>query len=710
MNTLQTNMDETHLKEAVRLDPNNENALNNLGNLYLAQGFFPKAIECYEKTLAVAPGSMVALINMGNAYLAMQMAVEALSFYQKALEHDSTNPVILYSMGNCLLSLRQLDSAAEFLQRTIALQPDLPSAHSTLGIVYQQQHRSEEAMACYEKALSLSPSTNVEAYNNLGAIYVEQKRYDEALALFEKALAMKPSHAQTHSNIGLVFLDTNRLDEAAAYFKTAIQYNPHLMEAYRNMGKVLLEQCDARGTIAIYQEALKMQSPNQDGFRINLAKILPPIYSSKADMVFWRNHYEEELDKLLVTGVQIEDPSKEIGSANFYLAYQGFNNCELQKKFASLFHNLPEYREAPISRRHPKPKVGFISNFFHPQHTIGKHFLGLAEHLSRDKFDVTLITAGAHSQSSLQNPHTHIHLDSQYLPKVRKIVAEQELDMLIYTDIGMDPLTYYLAFDRLAPVQCTMWGHPDTTGIPAMDYFLSNTAFETDESRSSYSETLKIFENMITYYPRPVYTGKPLGRNYFSLPEDKHLYYCPQSLFKIHPDFDEILGDILRKDPKGLIVLISGTREEWNTFLMKRFETTIPDVAGRIGFIPRLNREEFLASLQIADVLLDTIHFSAGSTAFEMLSFGLPIVTMPSNFLRGRITNACYQQMGYTECIATTPEEYANLAVNLATQADYREQVQNRIRETSHVLFEDLSAVSALEDFLTQAYEQAVSR
>src|SRR5207253_11098850 len=76
------------------------------------------------------------------------------------------------------------------------------------------------------------------------------------------------------------------------------------------------------------------------------------------------------------------------------------------------------------------------------------------------------------------------------LAAARRQIAEHGLDVLVYTDIGMEDLTYSLAFSRLAPVQCVTWGHPVTTGIPTIDYYLSSTLFETAEAQEHYTETL----------------------------------------------------------------------------------------------------------------------------------------------------------------------------------------------------------------------------
>lgn len=287
------------------------------------------------------------------------------------------------------------------------------------------------------------------------------------------------------------------------------------------------------------------------------------------------------------------------------------------------------------------------------------------------------------------------------------MIAGQGLDVLVYTDIGMDPFTYALAFSRLAPVQCATWGQPSTTGIAALDYFLSAEALECEGAEGRYAERLVRLADPAVYYFRPQLTGTPPARGAFGLPEGGTLYLCPQSLFKLHPDFDAILGGILRRDPTGYLALLQGPHSTWTERLRQQMASTLPDVRDRIYLVRRLIREDFLRLNAVADVLLDPVHFGGGNTSYEGLALGVPIVTLPSGLLRGRITYALYRQMGVLDCVAGSPEEYVDLAVRLGRERDYREAVRARIRAASGVLYENDAGVRQLEAFFRQAVVRA---
>ena len=150
-------------------------------------------------------------------------------------------------------------------------------------------------------------------------------------------------------------------------------------------------------------------------------------------------------------------------------------------------------------------------------------------------------------------------------------------------------------------------------------------------------------------------------------------------------------------------MLIEGQSADWGDIWRARFARQHPRLVPRVQFLPRLAQADFLALLGLADVVLDPIHFGGGNSTYEALALGVPVVTWPGNFMRGRVTHGCYRQMDVMDCVVADPSAYAARAVELATSPDLREQVAARLRERADALFEDGAAVRALEDFFEQA-------
>ena len=178
---------------------------------------------------------------------------------------------------------------------------------------------------------------------------------------------------------------------------------------------------------------------------------------------------------------------------------------------------------------------------------------------------------------------------------------------------------------------------------------------------------------------------------------DRHVYLCPQTLFKFHPQFDELLAGILQRDPAGDLVLLEGRIPHWTQRLKQRFARTLPGGGERVRFLPAQPNQDFLLLLKAADVILDPLHFGGGNTSYEALAMGTPLVTWPSPFLRGRITAALYRKMGLTDLVVDSAEAYVRLAVRIGTEGSYQSDLRQRIAAKCGVLFEDLEEIRALE-------------
>src|SRR5439155_12479619 len=129
-----------------------------------------------------------------------------------------------------------------------------------------------------------------------------------------------------------------------------------------------------------------------------------------------------------------------------------------------------------LATRSRRIRVGFLSRYFR-DHTIGRLNLGRIERLSREEFEVTVLSAGTFHDpvaEGFRHAAERFVTVSPNVGEARRQIAELGLDLLIFTDVGMDPLTSTLAHSRMAPVQGTTWGHPDTTGSPMMDFFISS--------------------------------------------------------------------------------------------------------------------------------------------------------------------------------------------------------------------------------------------
>ena len=693
-------------------DAQHADALHLLGVIKYQTGDPAQAEQLIQRAL-VAAGKPVAMYynSLGLAQQVQEQPVVAVESFRAAHRLEPSLAEITLNLANALRLAGQPDEAEQLCRRGLSLQPASPEWHYALGMALRQQGRIEEARNALQQSLALKPDA-ADALNSLGLLCQEQGQHAQALDLLQRAVALQPGFAEAHNNLGNSLNELGRLTEAVTCYQHALRIQPDLADAYANLGNTYQEMDRLEEAIAAYQQAYKLGG--HVGARIRSITTLPVIPESAEEIREHRRRMEQGIDTLLAEGVALSDPLREIGRANFFLAYHGLNNRTLQTKLARLYHQAcpslswtaPHCAE---NRRHEGPlRVGFISKFLH-NHSIGKTTRGLIAEFSRKDFEIhalfvpPLITDDISSFIRARADRTVDLLPT--LEGARRQIAALELDVLFYQDIGMEPFTYFLAFSRLAPVQCVSFGHPDTTGIPNMDYWVSSDLFEPPGASEHYSEQLALLHNLgtLAYYHRPTLPDPLKPRDAFGLPADANIYLCPQTLFKFHPDFDELLGNILRADPRGLLVLVESKNPHWVKLLRERFARHVPDVVSRIHFVPPQLGKDFINLIAVSDVMLDTIHFNGMNTSLEAFAVGIPVVTLPKEFQRGRHTLGMYVRMGIHECVAGSEDEYVRIATRLATEPDFNQRIRQAILANSNVLYDDPNVVREFERFFTKS-------
>ena len=647
------------------------------------------------------PANADATYLLGIICLQQNRLPEAAEHLSRAAASLPSVPDVHANLGHALRGIGRFDDAAAALEKAISLRPNYPLAISNLGTVRRAQGRPAEAIGCYQKAASLQPNF-LPTYLNLGNILLELSRPAEAAQAFRVAMGIAPhnpdaqaglaaamdaagdaanamvnyeavlrrhhNHVNTLVNFSLLLTKQGRTDEAIALLRRAVAANPRSPDAQEKLGRALWDAGFYREGLTHFEEAVRLRpSPVA---RVNAATLIPPIYTSTEEVHAWRKRLVDEVGKLRREGVTI-DLTNHVARTPFYLPYAGLPDREIMREIA-LLHRPPP--DVPLwSRSGNKIRVGFISTLF-KDHTIGLWTQGLVAKLPRDRFEVVVLSAGRHddhvSRAMRADADEWLDVPPQ-LPAAREEVRALNLDLLIYADLGMEGFTWSLAFSRLAPVQCAMWGHPITSGIDAVDYYISSDLAEAPEAEANYTEKLVRLKHLPLYYLRPP-PAPPRDRAYFNLPADVHVYGCLQATFKLHPEFDFVLGEILRRDPKSLILIPRTRAANWDNMVLDRVAATYGDVTSRIRFIDRVSRDDFAALNNLCDATLGPFPFGAGDTSMVAFAEGVPVVTMPTPHLRGRLTHAMYRAMQIDDCVAESPRQYVEIALRLANDPSWR--------------------------------------
>ncbi|NQV54329.1 MAG: tetratricopeptide repeat protein [Rhodospirillales bacterium] len=691
------------------------------------------------------PPDIKQLIKQGADRHRLGDIVAAKENYLKALELESENANALHLLGQILHTEGDNEGAIELILRALEINPRLTNAHYNLAVIYKRAGKLKQAEAAFSAHISRRPDDG-DALLAFALMLHRQNRRVQAAALYEHLTTREPDNLEARVNFGVCLTEIGRPLDAITQLEAALALNPgdtdalnnlamaqqsagRAEDAYDNLIKSGAAETDnpaisanlvrAGLRLGHYNQSLERAGaalsaqPEDAALNIIDAIALPFIAPSRETISAARARMEEKVAALAGKELALSDPLAQIGMTNFQSVYLGLNERPLQEQLAGIYANsvpglsftAPHCGKKPV--RGKKIKIGFASAHL-GSHTIGKLNRALICGLNPDRFDVHVFSLGA-PPAGIQPLYAGIggvHLALPDIEGARSEIAEAELDILYYPDIGMEPLSYFLGFARLAPVQCVSWGHPVTTGLSEIDFFLSNAPSEPQNAGANYTEQLIQSARFDVCVPKPDLPPDIKPQDQLDLGGAKRLYVCPQSLFKIHPDMDPAFAAILAGDPDAEILLIEGAQENWTSLLKARFQNTIADAA-RIKFIPRLSGVDYIHLIAAADVILDTFPFSGGLSSFEALALNKPIVTWPGAHLCGRLTLGLYRQMEILETIADSAESYVQIALQLGMEVDFREDHRRKLDDRTGEIFGDRGIITEREAFFEECFEAA---
>lgn len=644
--------------------------------------------------------------------------------------------------------LRNLPAAIADLQAALALQPDDPRIHNMLGILYADCGDTSRALAAFTRATELDAGY-ARAWNNLGNTLRIADRLREAVAAFSRAVAAQPDYALAWSNLGAaqrelgeghaaqaslsralalepnhlqsvlalagLFRTRGQIDDAARLFARAAELAPGDTTALLQLAGTLAERDELEAVRRVYAE-VRARKPDSLRAAIGSELNLPMVYDDAAGVAAARTRYAEGIARLenglpsLARERSFASVVDDLRWSNFLLAYQGEDDRELQARYARVVGDVlekiaPQWRAPRALARTSgrRIRIGFASAFF-MDGTVGTYFRRWIERLDRTRFDVTVynlrnavtpfLAALAPRIDRLRN-----FLGTALAPSViAPAIRDDALDVLVYPELGMDATAFALGALRLAPVQCAAWGHPVTTGHSTIDCYFSCAAMEPDDADAHYTERLVRLPGIGTDYARPA-SPAAVTRASIGLPADVPLWLCPQSLFKIHPDNDRLFARALAAVPAARLVVFEGRHPALTSKYMARLVAACRRegvaTADRFVVLPQCGHDQYLRINAACDAMLDTLRWSGGNTSLDALACGLPIVTLPGRFMRGRQSATMLALLGVDELVAADEEAYVRIAARLADDRDWREALSERIRASQAKLFDDPAPVDA---------------
>ena len=637
------------------------------------------------------------LKQKGDFFLNQGNARDAILCYQQAIQQKPDYAEAFNNLGIALKYQNRLEEAIACYQAALKSKPHYAIACNNLADAFRQQGHLAQAKDYYQKALDLKPEF-AEAFNNLGNVLLEQGRVDKAISQFQKALQNKPDYAEAYNNLGNAFQEKKDFDGAIHCYQSAIKLNPRYHKAFNNLGNACQRQGNLNQAIVCYQKAIELSPGYCEAFNntgnalVEFGKIPDAIAA-----------YSKALDL---------DPAFHVAHSNLLLALQYDINFDPSSHFAMALkwrqqHAADQFRFAfseNFTGGQRRSKIGYISPDFR-QHSVAFFILPLL--LNHDRRQVEVFCYSTGKSTDFMTAKIRM-LCEHWRPvtglsdlSIAELVRKDGIDILV-------DLAGHTAENRLlvfahkpAALQITWLGYPGTTGLPVIDYRLTDDiADPPGEADQYHSERLvRLPQGFLCYGPpddAPDVAVLPAGQNGYIT------FGSFNNLPKINSAVIGLWSRLLLQVPDSRLLLKS------KQFADEQVRQRYLDLfcgcgvaAGRITLLSRVpSTAGHLAVYHQVDIGLDPFPYNGTTTTCESLWMGVPVITLRGDRHAGRVGASILTRLGLGELVAESPDQYVAIGTRLASDMNALENLRSglRSRMQSSVLCDGKSFARVLEN------------
>ena len=735
---------EKHYQQVLILNPSHLQAWGNLGMIYYETKRYQEAHQALVRTLTFDDSIARYHFNLGMILEKLGQFEMAKLAYQTVIQLDA----LFFDAYNALAVIEKnqghYQEAISLLEKAIDLHPDYFNFYLNLGNVYFAQNNFLKAIEIYKKSFYINPESS-DILFNLGKCYEELNEKDkanfyygyseykkgsfiEATKILERinVVKLEPKNGYFHFMLADCYSCVSRIQDAIVLCEQGISLFPEYVELYRYLFSLYERLGKIEEAKALTQRAI-IRFPQNNDFQRLAQVLLPVIYDSLGEILSYRRCFITSLEQL-IENTKIDSEEDRINAlqginltTNYYLHYQNFNDLDVQKKYGDLVYRImsasfPQWDHPLIMPPvEDKIRIGFVSQRFHKGFSC--LLLGWYRNLNQEKFEI--YTYDLERPDVVDTPEYKILSYAYYsfsyrLEDACQQILQDKLHILIYVDIGLDTAITQMASRKLAPIQCVTWGHPITSGLSTIDFFLGSDAMEPPNAQDHYSEILIRLNKLgFCLSETPLQSSKPITqtRSDLGFTEQDILYFCCQHIQKYLPQYDYLLAEIAMRIDHAKFIFIEGYQSsEVSQKLITRigqvFQSYELNPDHYLCLIKCLNIESYFNFLRNVDVFLDTIGWSGGLTTIDAIACNLPIVTLPGEFMRGRQSTGMLEIIGVTDTIAKDEQDYINIAVKLGLDQEYKKSIIEKMQKNQHLLFDDQQCIVDLENFIQSAVQQ----
>jgi predicted O-linked N-acetylglucosamine transferase (SPINDLY family) len=564
--------------------------------------------------------------------------------YRQVLAKDRTHVVATNLLGALLLEIGNNEEAVDLLSRAIAREPGQAVFFANLGEAQRRLERYADAISSLRRAVALRPNL-AEAHYTLAVTLRAEGLVDEAIASFERALALKPGLMAALIALSGLFFDLGQLDDARDACERALQIDRRAADAHQQLGFVLTELGRVGDGVASYRQALDLK------------------------------------------------PDHRVAHSNLVYAlafHPGESSASILKE-AAAWGRRHAGGEAGTRFPHPNDRdpgrrlrVGYVSPDFRT-HCQALFMVPLLEHRDRSAAEVI-------AYSMVKRPDEVTErirgLCDGFRPiaalgdaDIAEAIRSDRIDILVDLTMHMADNRLHLFAARPAPVQVAWLAYPGTTGLPAMDYRITDAVLDPpdEDVTDRYSErSVRLPDSFWCYDPltrvpevNPLPAASEAG-------EGRVTFGCLNSFKKTNGDVFALWAQVLRA-VDGSRLLLSTPAGDPRTRACESFERAGVD-PGRLDFVDQRPRAEYLALYHRIDLCLDTFPYGGHTTSLDSFWMGVPVVTLVGQTVVGRAGLCFAHNLGLPELAARTPEQFVATAVALAGDLPRLGQLRSELR------------------------------
>jgi protein O-GlcNAc transferase len=662
---------EVMLRQILRHQPTHLDSMLMLGFMLAQQQRFDEAENWIDRAKAIAPKTAAVFSNLAVMRAMQQRWPDALEAVDAAIAIQPNSVELLNTRANILQASGRMEEAVAVYRKLVELRPGFAAGWNNLGAALSMSGRTSDAIASFERAAEIDPrdaGTNF----NLGRAFGELGENDRALAALKKALDLKPNYADAMNQRGVIFQSTGRVDEALTAFQQAIAMRPDYAEAHNNLGVAHQVKRDYQSAIEAHRRAIQIR-PNYPDACGNLAQALSQV---------------GELDESLK-------------------AYYTARSLTADRRTASgmmlFIHTHPEFDAAAILREHqiweatyPRPlykdikphsnnraanrrlRVAYLSADLN-EHPAGRFMLPVMQHHDHREFEIICYYDNRDSDSMTERLRQHTDewhntgrlIDAQLAEKIRADKIDIVVDLLMHAR-GNRMLTLAR---KPAPVQISYLAYCSTTGLPTVDYRISDPYLDppgVDES--VYSEkTARVSASYWCYSApdaAPEVTPPPSESNHYVT------FGCMNNFWKVSKVAIRMWGELLQRIPNSRLLVHShegGHRQ--------KFINRLGVDQARVEFSGFQPAAEYFHTFSRIDISLDPFPYGGGTTTCDSLWMGVPVVSRMGATAVSRGGSSILSNVGLAELLSATHDDYVQVAMALAADAARLRELRFGLRD-----------------------------